>query len=162
MAAGPYPWDMAQITFDVVHTFEQPARVVWDDMIDWERHADWIPATRMEVPEGDTTAPGATFTAYTGYKPLVLEDRMKVVECNWDETATSGRCEVEKLGPVLKGMAAFTITQKDEGTELVWTEDVVVPYVPQFLAAPVRVMSAAGFKFGMKQLAKNLAKRETA
>ena len=82
---------------------------------------------------------------------------MRVVACDWDDTAGSGRCEVDKLGPVLKGRAAFTIESKGAGSELVWTEDVVVPYVPQFLAAPIRIMSAAGFKFGMKRLEKVLS-----
>lgn len=148
---------MAQIVFDVVHEFPQSAQQVWDDMIDWNQHANWIPATRMDVPEGDSTAPGARFTAYTGFKPLVLEDRMEVVACDWSETDGSGRCEVAKLGPVLKGRAAFTVTPTAAGSELVWTEDVEVPYVPQLLAAPIRIMSAAGFKFGMKRLQKNLA-----
>ncbi len=148
---------MAQITFDVRHSFPQSARVVWDDMIDWERHANWIPATRMEVPAGDSTVPGSEFTAYTGFRPLVLKDHMRVVACDWDDTAGSGRCEVDKLGPVLKGRAAFTIESKGAGSQLVWTEDVVVPYVPQLLAAPIRIMSAAGFKFGMKRLEKVLS-----
>ena len=33
---------MASIDFTVVHEFNALARVVWDEMIDWPSHAEWI------------------------------------------------------------------------------------------------------------------------
>ena len=150
---------MARITFDVQHRFDQPAEVVWGDLVDWERHADWIPATRMDVEPGDPTEVGREFTARTGFGPVVLVDRMRVASCDWDAAASAGACEVEKLGPVLRGRAGFTVKPDGTGARLDWVEDVTVRRVPQFLAPLAAKLGALGFKQGMRGLAKQLAKR---
>lgn len=150
---------MAQIVFDVQHRFDQPARVVWDDLVDWERHADWIPATKMEVEPGDPTDVGREFTARTGVGPVVLVDEMRVVNCEWDDATSSGSCQVDKLGPVLRGRAAFTVNPDGDGSKVDWVEDVVVNRVPQFLAPVAARLGALGFKQGMRSLAKQLDKR---
>ena len=62
---------MAAVRFEVRHSFTAPARVVWDELIDWKGHEAWIPATKVEIhTDGDPTAVGAEFTATTGYGPL--------------------------------------------------------------------------------------------
>ena len=127
---------------------------MWDEMIDWKGHEAWIPATRVELPAGDTTAVGAEFTAFTGYGPLTLEDRMRVTRCAWDDVESSGDCEVEKLGPVLQGRAGFTVEPDGDGCVVTWLEDVTVPYVPGFAAPIVGKVGALGFKLGMRKLAK--------
>lgn len=156
---------MAHVQFEVVHPFDVPARVVWDELIDWKGHEAWIPATRVEVGTGDSTAVGAEFTANTGFGPLSLKDKMAVVECEWDDAAGSGRCEVEKLGPVLSGRAWFTVEPETDdggaglggGSVVKWFEDVTVRYVPQFVAPLLNRAGAAGFRLGMKKLARQLA-----
>jgi uncharacterized protein YndB with AHSA1/START domain len=145
---------MAAVRFEVRASFDAPPRRVWDAMIDWQGHEAWIPATRIEVPDGDATAVGAEFTAYTGYGPLTLEDRMRITECTWDETGSRGDCEVEKLGPVLRGRAAFAVVPEGSGCSVTWLEDVTVPRVPRFAAPVVAGLGAAGFKLGMRRLAK--------
>ena len=67
----------AAVRFEVRTSFDAPPRRVWDELIDWKGHEAWIPATRVDVPDGDATAVGAEFTAFTGYGPLTLEDRMR-------------------------------------------------------------------------------------
>jgi len=148
---------MARITFEVHHRFEQPARVVWDELVDWKSHAEWIPMTRVKVGSGAPTDVGHEFTAWTGLGPLSLEDRMRVVRCDWDDATSSGDCEVEKLGPVLNGKAGFTVEPEGAGSALVWLEDVTIKFVPQFAAPVFAKIGALGFKQGMKGLAKNLA-----
>lgn len=148
---------MADVAFEVPYRFDAPTREVWDALIDWDGHADWIPATRMEVEPGDPTAAGAEFTAITGFGPLALKDRMRVVRCDWDDETSSGDCEVEKIGPVLTGRAGFTVEPAGSGCSLVWIEDVRVPYAPQFLAPVLAFLGARGFSFGMRTLAKRLA-----
>jgi carbon monoxide dehydrogenase subunit G len=150
---------MARIEFDVQHHFVQPAEVVWDDLVDWERHGDWIPATKMEVEPGDPTEVGREFTARTGVGPLVLVDRMRVVRCDWDDATSSGSCQVEKLGPVLHGRAEFTVSPDGAGAKVDWVEDVVVDRLPQFLAPVAGKFGALGFKQGMRGLAKQLTRR---
>ncbi|MGI9612635.1 MAG: SRPBCC family protein [Acidimicrobiales bacterium] len=144
---------MAQIDFTVSHQFAAPSRVVWDEMIDWPSHADWIPATRMEVDSDNAQVEGATFTGYTGYKKLALVDRMRISAIEWDETTTTGSCEVEKLGPVLQGRAGFVVTPHGEGSSVEWFEQVTVPYLPRVFAPIVNKLSALGFSLGMRRLA---------
>ena len=148
---------MARIEFVVEHRFDQPARVVWDDMVDWQTHAEWIPMTRVQVGEGASTDVGHEFTAWTGPGRLSLEDRMRVVRCDWHNTTESGDCEVEKLGPVLHGRAGFTLEPDGDGAQLRWFEDVTLSRVPQFLAPVIARGAAAGFKQGMRSLGKRLA-----
>ncbi|MFT4656893.1 MAG: hypothetical protein ACJAXA_002863 [Candidatus Aldehydirespiratoraceae bacterium] len=150
---------MARIHFDVHHEFEQSSTVVWDELVDWAAHADWIPMTRVEVGDGAPTDVGHEFTAWTGLGPLSLEDRMRVARCDWDAAATSGECTVDKLGPILQGSAGFTVAPNGDGSGLDWFEDVTIRFVPQFLAPVFAKLGAIGFKQGMKGLAKSLSNR---
>ncbi len=155
---------MAQITFDVHHRFEHSAQVVWDELVDWKAHEEWIPMTRVKVGDGQMTAVGHEFTAWTGFGPLSLEDRMRVASCDWDAATSSGDCVVDKLGPVLRGSAGFTVAPVaaaagSDASELVWTEDVSIRFAPQFLAPLLAKVGSIGFKHGMKSLAKNLDSR---
>lgn len=144
----------AAVRFEVRTSFDAPPRRVWDEMIDWNGHGEWIPATRMEVAPGDATAVGAELTAFTGYGPLTLEDRMRVARCTWDDEESIGDCEVEKLGPVLTGRAGFTVVPEGSGAAVVWLEDVTVPYAPGFTAPVIAKLSALGFKLAMRSLVK--------
>lgn len=153
---------MAKVTFEVTVDFGAPARTVWDEMIDWKGHEAWIPMTTVDVHSDDPTAMGASFTAFTGVGPLKLEDRMEVVECAWDDRTSSGTCEVRKLGPVLTGKAGFDVSPADgDPTRSVveWVEDVDLRLVPGFASGLVGKIGAAGFKQGMRRLAKLLDRR---
>lgn len=150
---------MATIEFTVSHWFAASSRSVWQQMIDWPSHADWIPATRIDVDHGNAQVEGATFTGYTGYGPLTLVDRMRISTIDWDEVAGQGSCEVEKLGPVLRGRAGFVVSADGAGSRVEWFEEVTVPYVPQFLAPVVNKVSALGFSLGMRRLAKLLEEK---
>lgn len=143
---------MASVSFQVRHAFSAPPREVWDALVDWKGHEEWVPSTRMEVEPGDPTAEGATFTAFTGVGRLALEDRMRVVRCAWDEAASSGECEVEKLGPVLTGRAGFTLAPEGEGAVVDWFEDLTVPRLPQLVAPAAGWIGATGFRRAMRKL----------
>lgn len=148
---------MADVTFEVLKSFDASPRKVWDELVDWKGHESWIPATRVTVSPGDPTAVGAEFTAYSGYRPLVLEDRMRVVRCDWDVDTSCGDCEVEKLGPVLRGSAGFTVEPEGAGSVVRWVEKVVVPYTPQFASGIIGRLGAIGFRIAMRRLAKHVA-----
>jgi carbon monoxide dehydrogenase subunit G len=147
---------MTSVRFDVTVDFDASPRAVWDELVDWEGHGDWIPATRVEVDGDDPTAVGTTFTGWTGVGPLALEDRMRVQACDWDEEADAGRCEVEKLGPVLTGRAGFTVAPAPSGSQVVWFEDVEVRYLPRLLGPVAARFGALGFRGGMRRLARRL------
>jgi hypothetical protein len=154
--SGPYDDLMAAVKFEVRTSFDASPKSVWDELVDWKGHEAWIPATRVDVAPGDPTATGAEFTAYSGYRPLVLEDRMRVVRCTWDDDRAVGDCEVEKIGPVLRGRAGFTVEPEGAGSVVVWIEDVVVPKTPSFIAPVVARIGALGFRIAMRRLAKHL------
>lgn len=151
---------MAHVQFEVRRDFDTPARLVWDELVDWKGHEQWVPMTRVDVAAGEPTAIGAQFTAWTGLGRLALEDRMEVARCEWSDDTESGECEVTKVGPMLHGRAGFTIEPKGEGSELVWCEDVRVPYVPQFLAPIVGRIGAFGFRMAIRRLAKLVSKSQ--
>jgi hypothetical protein len=147
---------MAPVRFEVVRRFDAAPRRVWDELVDWPAHGAWIPATRIEGGEGDPDAVGYTFTAWTGWGPLALEDRMRVTRRDWDAATERGACDVEKLGPVLGGGAGFTVRPHGTGSELVWLEDVTVPYLPGFLSPVAAVLGRLGFGLALRSLDKVL------
>lgn len=152
---------MASVRFEVRHEFASAPKAVWDALVDWSGHATWVPATRVEVGPGDPTEVGTTFTAFTGYGPLTLEDRMEVVRCDWSEAGSRGDCEVVKVGPTLDGRAGFTVAPSDGGGAVVdWLEDITVPYVPQFIAPVAGRVGAALFGVAMRRLAEQLVERD--
>lgn len=154
---------MASIDFTVHHDFDHSAQQVWDELVDWKGHEHWIPMTTVDVhTDGDATAIGSTFTAYTGIGPLKLEDRMRVDACDWDQADGTGHCTVAKLGPVLTGSAGFNVeAQGPSRSSVEWIESVEVRWVPRLLAPIVGKIGALGFKQGMRGLAKRLDRATT-
>ena len=153
---------MAKVVFTVNHRFDADPQAVWDELADWAGHANWIPATRVEVAPGDPLAVGAEFTAWTGYGPLTLEDRMRVIAIDWQAEAQQGTCTVEKLGPLLTGTASFRVEGTPGAAAMEWVEDITVPYLPQFLAPIAAWIGAGGFKLAMISLARQMRKSATA
>ena len=146
---------MAQVQLSLDHDFAAAPQVVWDALVDWKGHEQWIPATRVELHgPGDPTAVGAEFTAWSGIgRRLALEDRMRVDLFEFDPSTSSGTCRVTKLGPLLGGWAEFIVAPAAGGTVVTWIEDVTIPYLPQFLAPVGKVIGVFGFKFGLSRLA---------
>lgn len=150
---------MTPVQFDVTRHFDVAPRPLWDELVDWPAHGAWIPATTIESGDGDPTAVGYTFTGWTGWRPVALEDRMRVTECTWNEAESTGECWVDKLGPVLGGRAGFTVRADGSGSVIEWHEDVTVPYLPGFLAPVAAWFGSIGFKLALRSLDKVLTAR---
>jgi hypothetical protein len=152
---------MARVRFELSRRFDVPVRALWEELIDWPAHGAWIPATTIEATTtaSDPTTVGYAFTAWTGLRPLALEDRMRVTRCDWDDATDSGACDVEKLGPVLRGTAGFSVRADGTGSVLDWYEDVTVPYLPGFLSPLAALGGRLGFTLALRRLAKVLARR---
>ncbi len=150
---------MMAVTFELTRRFDVPVRELWDELIDWPAHGAWIPATTIEGEPGDPNEVGYTFTGWTGFRPVALEDRMRVTRCDWNEAEQSGVCDVDKLGPVLGGGAGFAVRADGSGSILEWREDVTVPYLPGFLSPIGAFAGRIGFTLALRSLAKMLARR---
>ena len=135
----------ADVSFTVVHDFDRSPDVVWQELIDWKGHEGWVPMTRVELGSEPQDEVGATFMAFTGVWKLGLEDNMRVSVLDWDGDTMSGRCEVEKLGPVLTGTAGFTVSPEGDGARVEWIEDVQVKYAPGFTAG---IAAKVGAEYG--------------
>ncbi len=152
---------MAAIAFDVEIPFDYDARSVWDLLVDWKAHEDFIPATRVDIEEAGIDGVGTVFTAYSGYGPLTLVDRMRVTELAWDEATRSGYCQVDKLGPVLDGYAGIRVESADSGSLVTWTEDLTVGKIPKLLAPLVAKATAIGFRVSLSVFFARELKKQT-
>ena len=146
---------MARVRFTVTRDLNLSADTVFAELIDWKAHEDWVPLTKVVIHSGDGGA-GTEFTATSGVGPLALPDRMRIDSLD-AETMT---VHVTKLGPVLTGIVELKVTPTGTTScRLDWFEDVRVPVLPQFLAAPVGAAARQGFTTSIKKMAKKLSAR---
>ena len=144
----------ANVVFKVSRTLPFNADQVFEALIDWRGHADWVPLTKVEILNGDG-GPGTEFIATSGLGPLALPDRMRVDTLD-REARTS---QITKVGPVLTGVVDLTVTEINENSCTVyWVEDVQVPVLPQFLARPVAAAARTAFNQALGRMEKYLRK----
>lgn len=143
---------MANVWFRVTRDLPLPARVVFDELVDWPGHAEWVPLTKVRVESGDG-GPGTVFVATSGVGPLALPDRMRVDALDPDAMTV----RVTKIGPVLTGVVDLSVTALGENrSRLDWVEDIRVPYLPQVLAKPMALAARKGFETSITRMAKRL------
>lgn len=139
-----------RVAFELEKQINLSSAEAWRRLVDWEGHGKWIPMTRVDVDPNDSTR----FIAWTGIRPLVLEDRMHQLTENWD--GTQGDSRVAKLGPVLVGEAEFSVKPGSEANTAIvkWREDVRVPFLPRVLAPLVGWGAKQAFGFSIKKMVK--------
>jgi len=143
---------MARVQFRISQDLDFPARVVFDELVDWRGHAEWVPLTRVRIEAGEGGV-GTVFVATSGIGPLALPDRMRVDAL--DHEAMTVR--ITKIGPVLTGVVDLKVMPVDEQRcRLDWYEDIVVPVLPRFLAAPVAAAATQAFKSSIGRMARRL------
>ena len=143
---------MANVWFRVTRDLSLPARVVFDELVNWPGHAEWVPLTKVRVESGDG-GPGTVFVATSGVGPLALPDRMRVDALDPDAMTV----RVTKIGPVLTGVVDLSVTALGENrSRLDWVEDIRVPYLPQVLAKPMALAARKGFETSITRMAKRL------
>ena len=98
--------------------------------------------------------PGEPFGPTSGIWPAALPDRMRVDSLDADAMTV----RVTKFGPVLTGDVHLKVSSTgDQTSRLEWVEDVLVPYMPQFLAKPVAAAARQGFQTSISRMAKLIA-----
>ena len=149
---------MARVHFTVQRHLAVPARVAFDELIDWRGHAEWVPMTRVVIEGGDGGA-GTAFVATTGLGPLSLPDRMRVESL--DDQAM--RVHIVKIGPVLTGDVHLAVESVgDTACTVIWDEDVRVPVLPQFLSKPVGALARIAFNVSIGAMEKRVRGRRDA
>jgi hypothetical protein len=114
--------------------------------------------TRVVIESGDGGV-GTTFVATTGLGPLALPDRMRVEAMDVEARTVT----VVKIGPVLTGDVHLAVESVgDSACTVLWDEDIRVPVLPQFLAAPVAAVARKAFEVSLDRMAKYAVKRSSA
>jgi hypothetical protein len=98
------------------------AEQVWSVLVDWPRHADWVPFTRAE----GGSAPGEDIEAYTGVGPIGFLDTMVI-----EEWRPPTRVEVRHTGRLVRGAGRFDLLDLPGGRcRVTWSELIDLPLGP--------------------------------
>lgn len=126
-----------RVTIRVAVDLSAPPAVVWADLQDIERHAEWMhDAVAIRFTGSARRGVGTTFDCDTRVGPIRLTDAMVVTR--WDEPQAMG---IRHVG-VVTGEGEFTLTPRGEGTRFCWTEQLGFPWwmggpLGAWLARPV-------------------------
>jgi uncharacterized protein YndB with AHSA1/START domain len=136
--------------FSVSREVRAPAREVWDLLVDWPRHAAWVPLTTMTVDEHGSHAVGSRLVGRTAVGPVGFDDVMRIVAWRAPEGRATGRVEVVHEGRVLGGSAQVEVRPvTQDRCVATWTEDVqILPGAPRALTRLVALASAPVTVFG--------------
>ena len=132
---------------------DAPAADVWALMTDWPAHGRWVPLTRVRVLTPLAEGVGARFVgrsslAVVGLDRVGFDDPMEVTSWRPPSGDRPGRCDVRKLGRVVRGTAGFDVVPLPSpsggpSTRVVWDEDIdIAPRPLTRLFAPL--VSLAG------------------
>jgi polyketide cyclase/dehydrase/lipid transport protein len=104
-----------------------PPQAVWDKLIDWPSHHEWMVLTKVESAGGDLHGVGAGIVGVTGVGPVAFSDPMTVTA--WQPPpAPVARCEVAHTGRLVRGAGAFEVESTPNGCRVVWSEWVRLPF----------------------------------
>ena len=114
-----------------------PASVVWAELSQLERHAEWMAdAERIDFADDRRRGVGTEMKVRTRVGPFVTNDVISVR--SWIEGESIG---VSHRG-LVTGVGVFVLVPVDGGTRFVWLEDLAFPWyfgggVTAFFAAPI-------------------------
>ncbi|WP_433824530.1 SRPBCC family protein [Actinoplanes sp. CA-015351] len=148
--------------FIVTRDVRAPAADVWNTLVDWPRHGNWVPLTTIRVVSDRPDGVGAEFVARTGWGPLAFDDPMRVTAWSPPEGGSAGRCDIVKLGRVVRGRAWFSVTPVPGGMcRVLWFEDVtVVPHAITRYGGPlVSVPGKLAFAATLRAMAREVESR---
>jgi len=136
-------------TVHLVRYTAAPPAAVWAELTDFGAHGRWMPLTTMRLDEGSPRL-GWCFAGLTGVGPLRFSDPMVVT--GWRPPSESGPHHVAELrlvktGRLLGGWVRVTVEENDDGSRVVWHEELTIRLLPATpLTAPL-VAGAAGWLY---------------
>ena len=139
--------------FVAVAEIAAPAADVWALLTDWPAQGRMVPLSTVTVLTPLAGGVGARFVgrsslAVIGLDRIGFDDPMEVTAWQPPVDGLPGRCEVRKLGRVVRGWAAFDVVASTDPagrpvTRVLWEEDIdIAPRALTRLLAPV--VSLAG------------------
>lgn len=141
---------------------------VWDLLTDWPAHGRWVPLTAVRVLTPLATGVGARFVgrsslAAVGLDRLGFDDPMEVTVWQPPADGLPGRCDVRKLGRVVRGTAGFDVVAlpSPDGTprtRVLWEEDIDIAPRPltRLLAPLVSLAGRLAFTATLKTMGREL------
>ena len=133
-----------------------PLEQVWNALVDWDSHGDWMLATKVHRTTHDREGIGAGIEGITGFGPLVLRDTMTLSQ--WQPPpARPARCVVEHTGAVVRGSGAFEVEAlSPDRSRVVWSEWIQLPFglVGELGWIVVRPISALFLSVSLRRLAR--------
>ncbi|HEX3335093.1 MAG TPA: SRPBCC family protein [Jatrophihabitans sp.] len=127
--------------FVVTHHTPLPPDEAWARIVDWPRHARYVPLTSIRVRPGPATGAGTVVNARTGVGCLGFDDPMEVVVWQPPADGAAGRCRLEKRGSVMRGWAELTVEPHGTGSRATWREEATPARLPRIAD---RVSTASG------------------
>jgi hypothetical protein len=99
-----------------------PAQRVWDVLVDWPRHAEWVPFTSAD----GGAAEGESVEARTGIGPASFLDTMVI-----DDWTPPNRVGVRHTGRLIRGEGRFDLVDLPGGRcRVTWSELIDLPLGP--------------------------------
>lgn len=141
---------------------DRPAAEVWDGVVDWQRHGDWVPLTTMVVSE-PSTGVGARFVGRTGIggarRVIGFDDVLEVVRWEPPDGERPGRCDVRHVGRVVRGEAWFEVhALGPHRTRVDWGEVADVPTLLRPLTPVIRAVTGVALSRVLRTMARDLAR----
>ncbi|MQA87691.1 MAG: SRPBCC family protein [Streptosporangiales bacterium] len=147
MSAGP-----TRVEVVAAAPVAAPAAATWEVLTDWERHRDWMLATRARGTAAGGRAVGGGIEAWTGLGPIAVRDTMTITA--WEPPR---RCEVEHTGRVVRGTGVLEVVPvEDSRSRVVWSERLEPPFgrVGRLGWVMVRPLVTAALRTSLRRLAR--------
>ena len=136
-----------ELTLVNEHSPEEALRRV----LDLRRHSAVIPFTRVSPPvELTDLSEGDRFVARTGLGPIGFDDVMVVREMQPTDPEPS--VTLVKEGRAIRGRIDISTRERDEGSVLVWRQEVVLPWLPGWLHGPAIRVIRLGYRRALRTL----------
>jgi len=131
-----------------------PASACFDRLVDWDAHSAAIPLTRLE--HQGAARVGQQFNARTGLGRLGFDDPMAVDllrrPAGESPGDLAGVVEVVKQGRVISGRVRWTVTPTATGSDVEWTQHLVVGWLPRWLDPVVGALGRIAYGAGLRRI----------
>jgi hypothetical protein len=126
------------------------ASACFDRLVDWDAHSAAIPLTRLDH-DGEPRI-GQHFVARTGVGRLGFDDPMVVELLRRPAGDLPGVVEVAKQGRVISGRVQWTVTPTEAGSDVEWTQHLVVGWLPRWLDPLVGALGRIAYGAGLRRI----------